>query len=387
MSESASPPFGAYLHYPYCRTRCHYCAFNTYLIPDERTLEEYGEALAREIETVSIAEGLAGRTLASVFCGGGTPSVFPTAALTVALDRLRALYQLQDGAEITFEANPGTVTEDALGRLRAAGYNRVSFGAQALQAHLLTRLGRTHGSEDVERSVRAATRAGFDEVSLDLMYGLPGQTVDDVADSVSWALSLGIRHLSAYGLEVEPSTRFGAEDRAGTLVLPPEEEVVAMGGTIDDLCDAAGLRRYEVSNYAVPGHESRHNLLYWQRGEYRGFGPGAHSFLADRRFWNINDPRRYVRAVMAGSSAIGGDETLRLDQAMGEWVYLRLRLVEGARFDDFERAFGRPLLATFAGPIGELQAEGLLEATPAQIRATAQGRWLLNRVVLPFLQP
>ncbi len=377
-------PFGAYLHLPYCPYKCHYCDFNAYRLPRaEGARQEMAAAIAEEILR-SPGEDL-GRTITSIFFGGGTPSVFRPEEIGEILQALRRRYGVARGAEVTLECNPGTVDEGYLRALRRLGVTRLSIGAQSFRAETLARIGRLHTPAQTRQAVRAARAAGFKNVSLDVIYGLPGETPEDARASALEAISLGVEHLSAYALELEEETLFGRLARQGRLPLPPEEEVVRAGDLVAAACEAAGLQRYEISNFARSGRRARHNMLYWHQGSYRGFGPGAHSHLWGRRFWNAAPPGEYLRRVGAAGEAVAGEEVLSARAQMGEWVYLRLRLQEGFTLQSFARRFGLPLDAAYPGVRDSLRATGLLDAVPGRVRPTPDGRWLLHRIAAPFL--
>ncbi len=375
---------GVYLHMPYCPYKCHYCDFNAYRLPPRPgVLAEMAEGIAQEIARASGEDR--GREVQSIYFGGGTPSLFPPDAIAGLLTLLRQRYRVRRGAEVTLECNPGTVDLAGLRALRRAGVNRLSLGAQSFSAATLAGLGRGHGPDDTRRAVDLARQAGFGNLSLDVIYGLPGQTRREARQDAREALALKPEHLSAYALEVEDGTYFGVLRRRGELPLPTDDEVVAAGEAVAAACRAAGLEPYEISNFARPGRRSRHNLLYWHQGDYRGFGPGAHSHVAGRRFWNIAGPGPYLKAVGSLGEAVAGDEVLSEEGRRGEWIYLRLRLVEGFSLQAFHRRFGLPLDAAYPGVRQELSRQGLLLQVPGRVRPSPRGRWLLHRVAEPFL--
>jgi oxygen-independent coproporphyrinogen-3 oxidase len=377
------PELGLYVHFPFCPHKCGYCDFNSYTLDLPQRLPGLLAALHQEIEARA-GEGQ-GFTVTSVFFGGGTPTLYSGEELVGVLDHLRQRYPFASGeVEVTVEANPGTVDLDQLRVLRRGGVNRVSFGAQSFVEEELRFLERVHGPQEVAESVRSARAAGFGRVNLDLMFGLPGQTWQRLAYSLQEALRLEPDHISLYALELEPNTRFGRLYRQGSLELPQEDEVVEMGDRAAELLAAHGYRRYEVSNFAKPGQECRHNLHTWRRGAYLGFGPGAHSFRSERRFWNVRSPAAYQRRLSAGELPVEDGEDVS-DRRLGEWIYLRLRLTEGVRFDEFAAEFGEDARRRFAAELGGLEELGLIAVDKVGFRATDRGRWLLNRVVAAFL--
>jgi oxygen-independent coproporphyrinogen-3 oxidase len=352
VSEGA-PPFGVYVHIPFCRHRCDYCAFATW---DDRPhlLDSYVEGLRLEIEAA--AGGLAEAT--SVFFGGGTPSLLTPAQVASVLDGLR----LAAGAEVSLECNPETVDAERLVGYRHAGVTRISLGAQSLADHVLVALDRAHDGATVVGAAEAVAAVGFDSWNLDLIYGTVGETLDDWTGTLARAVELGPPHVSAYGLTVEAGTPLAAD----TSRFPDDDDQADKYHLAEEALGSAGLVNYEVSNWARPGHECRHNLLHWHQGDYRGFGCAAHSHQAGRRWWNVRTPERYLALVAAGESVVAADE--RLDEAG--------RRLEGLQL----------LLRTRRGvPASALDAdglEGLVEARDDRLVLTADGRLLANEVAL-----
>lgn len=374
---------GIYVHLPYCPTKCAYCDFNAYLVPSPDAFERYTRALLAEIDLVSREEGLDGAEVASVYFGGGTPSLFPASSLVSVLSSLRDHFRMDPAAEVTVEANPSGLSVSDLRAVRAAGANRLSIGAQTFSASLLRALGRDHGPEDIWRAVADARDAGFERVNVDVMFGLPGEDMATARETGRRAVALGTEHLSAYALELEPRTVFGRRAAKGQLSLPEEDDVVRAGDLLETIFTEAGFERYEVSNYARPGERSRHNLHTWRRGSYRGFGAGAHSFIGEHRFWNVRHPRRYEGLVAEGRIPLEGGEDVH-DIARGEWAYLALRIfrLEGRRF--FE-AFGETLEAVFPHSLKWAEAEGWLLREGNDYVVARDRRWLLNSIAASFL--
>jgi oxygen-independent coproporphyrinogen III oxidase len=319
------PRFGIYVHCLFCRTQCPYCDFNIAIYRDGR-VPPFVAALDAEVARYA-ALPWAGRVPAvSVFFGGGTPSLLPPAAVGGLVSAARRGLGLVDGAEVTLEANPEGLAADRLAAFRAAGVTRLSLGVQALDDGLLRRLGREHSATGARAAFIAARAAGFDDVSVDLLYGCPGQDREAWRATLAEVLEWRPEHLSAYALALEPRTLFGRRPPAG---LPDEDTVVAQ---FDDLCEraaGAGLERYEISNFARPGFRSRHNLLYWGREEYLGLGPGAHGALGAARFGNERSEPRYRAALAAGRWPVAWRETLSPAQVRGERIMLGLRLADG----------------------------------------------------------
>jgi len=376
-------PTGLYLHIPFCERKCPYCDFNSYA-GQEDLYRPFARALAHEIRTWG--ERLAHPPLRSVFLGGGTPTVLPPDALEDILIAVHEAFAIRPPTEITVEANPGTTDRALFRLLRDLGVNRLSVGAQSFREEELRFLGRIHTVEDIYRAVEQARAVGFDNVSLDVIYGLPGQTPEEWAVSLRAAVSLDVEHLSCYALTVEPHTplaRWVAEGR-----VPPVDEDVQ-----GDLYDAtraflaqAGYIHYEISNWARPGRESVHNRVYWWYEPYLGLGPGAHSFDGVRRAWTILSPREYIRRVRAGESPLAGGETLSLPTRRSEAMILGLRLlVEGVSRRRFRRLFGTDPLDVFADPVERFRAVGLLAVRGDRILLTERAYAVANQVFQAFL--
>jgi putative oxygen-independent coproporphyrinogen III oxidase len=306
---------GAYLHVPFCASRCDYCAFATWTDRDH-LIGAYLDAVGTEIDRT-----VAGRTYSSVFVGGGTPTRVPAAALAAVLARI----PLTADAEVTIEANPDDVTVDALAPLVAVGLNRVSLGVQSFRPHVLQALGRTHDVGHVAAAVAAARAAGIAELNLDLIYGGVGESVADWESSLTGALALGPDHVSAYALTVEPGTPL-ADDPARH---PDDDEQAEKYVVADEVLTGAGLANYEISNWARPGSECRHNLLYWSQGDYDGFGCAAHSHRDGRRWWNVRTPERYVDLVGRGLAPEAGHEDLDGEARRIEGLQLAVRTRTG----------------------------------------------------------
>ncbi len=403
-------PFSVYVHLPYCARRCPYCDFNTYVvhsIPEER----YVATLLREASFAASQSSWCGRRIATVFFGGGTPSLFSAASIARLLEHFERLWGFAADPEITLEANPGTLEgggEQRLREFRAAGLTRLSFGAQSFHAKHLATLGRIHSAEETLGAFGAARRAGFDNVSCDLIYGVPGQTVEEWEADVSTAISLGSEHVSAYCLTYETGTPMTGMKNAGLIAPLDEDTELAMFRVARERFAAAGLSPYEVSNYARPGRESRHNLAYWTWRDYLGLGAGAHGFAASpgrqpatageaatvearatagdaepgagwgRRYANVRLPEHYMSAADGRWHA--SEESLTREMAIAEFLMVGLRLVRGVDAPEFERTFGTSLEAA-APRLEEFVRGGLLQRRGDAVVLTDRGLEIADTVL------
>jgi oxygen-independent coproporphyrinogen-3 oxidase len=305
------------------------------------------------------------------------------------IDTAARLYGLDSTAEITVEANPGTLTREKLAGYRSAGVNRLSLGIQSFHDQLLERLGRVHSASESCEAFAAAREAGFANIGIDLIHSLPGETPALWHDDLRQAVGFASEHISAYALTVEEGTPFHRFEREGTLLLPEEDEAVRMLEMTISILGAAGYEHYEISNFARPGCRSRHNQVYWRRGNYLGFGAGAHSFLAGSGWgvrWHSPDtPERYLRAIREGAPAEEERTALTRAEAMAEFLFLGLRLLAGVEETRFAREFGCTIDDAFPGVVGKLCAEGLLERQTGRLRLSAAGLMVANQVFVRFL--
>lgn len=383
---AADRRFGVYLHVPFCTVRCGYCDFNTYTAADLGGGGDRAGYPARLRAELALAAGvlrragLPARPAGTVFVGGGTPTLLPAAELAGLLDAVREHLGLAPDAEVTTEANPDTVDGAGLATLAAAGFTRVSLGMQSAVPHVLATLDRTHDPANVPRAVAAARAAGL-AVSLDLIYGTPGESADDWARSLDAVLALEPDHVSAYALVVEPGTRMAVRVARGELPAPDDDELADRYEAADAALAAAGYRWYEVSNWArTPEAACRHNLAYWRGDDWWGAGPGAHSHVGGVRWWNVRHPSVYAARVDAGLSPAQGRELLDDTQRAVERVLLGVRLAEGLPVADLPAA-GR-------GLVPELAGRGLLDpdaATAGRVLLTLAGRLLADAVVRDLL--
>jgi putative oxygen-independent coproporphyrinogen III oxidase len=370
---------GFYLHVPFCVQRCHYCSFNTAPL-EAGQMDPYLRALHGELELLGGLGWARDVTLATVFLGGGTPSLLEPEALAEILDDLRARWRLAPDAEITVECNPESVTRERLARYRAAGVTRVSLGVQALDSAVLATLGRLHDARGARAAFDAAREAGCDDVSVDLMYGLPGLGVQAWATGVERVLDWGPDHVSAYALTLDGGSPWGAGGVAG---LPAEDDVVAQYWALTRAAAARGFEHYEISNYARPGHRARHNLGYWRAGEYLAAGPGACGFVGDVRYGNIKPLARWRAAVDAGTLAVETAERLTPSQRLAERLILGLRTSDGVPAAWLaERAGGEPALAR---RLEQWQAAGHLLLHDGRARLTESGFILSDALFVDLL--
>ena len=376
-----------YLHIPFCHTRCHYCDFNTYagILP---LREPYVRALLAEIALAGEqAQHLDGtpRRSRTIFFGGGTPSLLTVSQVQRLLDACFKAFAVDTNAEITLEANPGTLNQQQLVGLRAAGINRLSMGAQSFDANLLQTLGRIHTPEEIVQAIQYARSAGFTSINIDFMFGLPGQTMDHWRNTLERALELYPEHLSLYSLIVEEGTPFYSWVHEGR-IKPTDEDVCAdMYEFADQRLRAAGYINYEISNWSLPGHHSRHNLTYWQNLPYIGMGAGAYSSFGEKRFSNERDPAAYIRRLKAHEIPVVEREEIGRTQAMTETAFLALRTAMGLHLPTFEARFAESF-AYFVGDRLKLVTEaGLLELQDEWLRLSMRGRLLGNEVFVRLL--
>ena len=373
-----------YLHIPFCRRRCSYCDFNTYTsLSDLRAL--YAQALAREIAQVA---GTARRPAHTIFLGGGTPSLMAPEWLASIFQAARAGFDLTPEAEITLEANPGTVDVDYLAALRALGVNRLSFGVQSADSAELALLGREHDFAAVIEAVAQARAVGFDNFNLDLIYSVPGQTLASWERSLRAVLALRPPHLSLYCLTIEPGTPMQRWLNGGQIAAPDPDLAADQYGLACELLAQAGLDHYEISNWAQPGRACEHNLTYWRNGEYLGLGAGAHGHAAGVRYHVVKQPRVYLRrlaepgdCVYPWSSAVAGHVTLTRHDQIVDTMITQLRLLEeGVEIGRFARRFGLTPQDYYGQTLDELCAWELLEQSDGRLRLTQRGWFLSNQV-------
>lgn len=363
-----------YVHIPYCIKRCGYCDFNTYTpseLQDGATLEivsnDYIDAVLRELDTAPKD------TVPTIFFGGGTPSLLPADDLGRVITAIKNRNGFAPDCEITLEANPDSVTAEKLAQYLKVGFNRISFGMQSAKPHVLAVLDRTHNPANVEKAISMARATGFKSISVDLIYGTPGESLDDWRETVNAALALDIDHISAYALIVETGTKLAAQIKRGDLTMPIDDLMADMYLLIDQMCEEAGLTWYELSNWSKPGHECRHNIAYWQNKNWWGLGPGAHSHIDGKRFWNLKHPTTYKQKLFAEESPILESELLTAEQSKDEAILLGIRMREG-----LEIALLQPHQLEV---LSEYRHNGFVEINEDRVLLTPTGRLIADRIV------
>jgi len=397
MIDMRSDGLALYVHIPFCQAKCPYCDFNSYAGLED-LMAPYVDALIAEMALWH--EATRDARVTTVFFGGGTPSFLPLAEIQRIVAALRRSFRLARDAEITVEGNPGSADSARLDGLHRLGFNRLSLGVQSFHDDELRLLGRIHSAAEARQAYHAARRAGFENVNLDLIYGLPAQTLAAWQGTLAEAIALRPEHLSLYALTLEDGTPLAADVASGRLSSPDPDLAADMYLWAGEALAAAGYQQYEISNWALPGCRCRHNLVYWHNEPYLGLGAGAHSCLGGFRFAAVRDPRRYIREVAAAGPGLSADglaafltglphletiEEVSQARAMAETAILGLRLVEGLSLAAFRRRFGVSLLSAYRPAVAELTALGLLERANGRLRLTPTARLLGNEAFVRFL--
>lgn len=386
-------PFSLYIHIPYCYQKCPYCDFNTYAVlqvPEE----DYASALLSELDWRAAQEGWKGRPIQTIYFGGGTPSIFSGKTIRKIIAVITKLFPVLDYLEVSLEANPGTVSLDNLSAFHEAGVNRISFGVQSLCPSILKTLGRAHTPVQALSAIESAKAASFKNISLDLMYGVPGQTIADVRYDIAQYLEVEVPHVSAYCLTIEKGTPFYQSTKRGILKLPKDEAVLEMMNLIIDEFETGELNRYEISNFAQDGFEARHNLAYWNGDDYLGIGAGAHSFLSTpasnakpiygKRWSNYALPQRYMESAKTIGIAESWAEELDKKGAMFEFFFLGLRKTAGVSAERFYSIFQTTIESSHGELIDILAHEKLLEKEGSFFKLTRRGMELADSVIENF---
>jgi len=371
---------GLYIHVPFCRARCSYCDFNSYAGLED-LFDDYTAALVQEMQQAGPAR------VRTIYIGGGTPTVLPLLHLAQILDASRRAFAVDRDAEVSLEANPGAVDAAALAALRALGINRLSLGVQSLDDAGLRLLGRIHTAAEAIQACQAARQAGFANLNLDLIYGLPGQTSAAWQATLERALALQPDHLSLYALGVEEGTPLAAAIAQGDLPAPDPDLAAEMYEWAEDRLSVAGYLHYEISNWARgPGCRCRHNVTYWRNEPYLGVGAGAHSWLGGRRWANVAHPAEYRARLLGGGCPVAAEEEIDPALEVGETMMMGLRLLdEGVPFERFRERFGEDLRQRFAEELEELEELGLIILDGERVKLSRRGHLLGNQVFLRFL--
>ncbi|MDM5293843.1 radical SAM family heme chaperone HemW [Peribacillus simplex] len=373
----------AYLHIPFCEHICHYCDFNKVFLQGQ-PVDDYLQMMKREMVMQLSKYPTAG--LDTVFVGGGTPTSLDEKQLAFLCEAINETLPFDPKkAEYTFEANPGDLSREKLEILYHSGVNRLSFGVQSFNDELLKRIGRTHRALEVYETIHLAQEVGFTNISIDLIYGLPGQTMEDFNDTLDKAIALQLPHYSSYSLIVEPKTVFYNQMRRGKLNLPPQELEASMYERLMEEMEKHGLHQYEISNFAREGFESRHNLTYWDNAEYYGIGAGAHGYTGGTRVANHGPVKKYIAPLMANQLPVLEEHPVPLHERMEEEMFLGLRKTEGVSLEIFKNKFFVEMTEIFRKPLEEESAKGLLKIEGGFVRLTERGKLLGNEVFQSFL--
>lgn len=372
-----------YIHIPFCEQICHYCDFNKFFLESQPVDDYVGDLIAEM--TMYATDHEKEEPIQSVYIGGGTPTSMSEEQLASVIHAVRVLFPLSESCEFTVEVNPGSCDESKMERLFHEGVNRLSIGVQTFDEGLLSAINRDHEPGDAQKTVDMALRAGIVNLSIDLMFGLPGQSMKQWQETLGKAFELPISHISAYSLKIEPKTVFHQMQKKRQLRLPDEDLEADM---FEELVTAAkhnGFHHYEISNFAKPGHESRHNLVYWDNREYYGFGAGAHGYLKGKRYANHGPLPKYMKAVSSGDRPIREEHQVALDGQKEEFMFMGLRKMAGVSLDDFEERYGVTVDETFPGVVDALTEDGLIVIKGRHVSLTEDGQLLANHVFEKFL--
>ena len=375
---------GLYIHIPFCHQICHYCDFNKVFFKNQ-PVDEYIESIGKEL-SIMVVEGHSFIDVETVFFGGGTPTSLSEKQLDRLLEIVHQYVDVKSLREFSTEANPDELTDGKLSVLKNGQVNRLSIGVQSFDEQLLKMIGRTHGANDPLKVIQSARSIGFENISIDLIYALPDQTIQQWEDTIDIALELDLPHYSGYSLIVEPKTVFYNLMNKGKLPLPGEDAETEMFSMLMQRMEQAGKSQYEISNFAVPGHQSIHNLIYWDNDEYAGVGAGAHGFLKGQRYANIGPLKKYMEKTDIGSRPIMESHEVTPVEAMEEEMFLGLRKMEGVSFDAFHSKFGVHMVEIYDDALKELSGKGLIELSEDRIKLTRKGIFRGNEVFQQFLK-
>ncbi|HEY5537434.1 MAG TPA: radical SAM family heme chaperone HemW [Acetobacterium sp.] len=377
---------GIYCHIPFCVKKCAYCDFPSFSISSDDEIKRYFNALQKEIKTFAIKnKGEKLPLVDTIYFGGGTPSSVPAEYVRETMGLIHEVFSISRSVEQTIEINPGTLSFEKVRVLKEAGFNRVSMGLQAWQDVLLKSLGRIHRQSDFITSMGLLKEAGFENISVDVMYGLPGQSVKDVVETLEALMAFSPTHLSCYSLILEEGTAMTKREAQGEIVLPDEDVEREMHWEIDGFLRSQGYEHYEISSFGKPGYESRHNLKYWEEIPYCGFGCGAHGFYNGVRYGNTGNLSDYCRLVENDENPGVMDAPLTKSQLMSEWLFLGLRKLKGIDDAAFQQRFGKSFFLIYENAINSLISQGLLVREGSILRLTDRGQDFGNQVFMAFL--
>ena len=374
---------GLYLHFPFCISKCPYCDFNSYQLKEDNQISSYISALYQEITVYS--QKLKKSNIKTIYLGGGTPTILSGVQIYNILEICKDKFTIDRNAEITIEANPGTVDGEKIKLLIESGINRLSLGAQSFNNIFLKKLGRIHNTQEIIDSYYLAREAGFNNINIDIMFALPDQTTEDLQDTLKKAVSLKPDHLSLYNLTIKPGTEYYKEYKRGKLKLPTEDEEFDMYNWAINYLKENNFEHYEIANFARSHKRSMHNLIYWQNRPYLGIGAGAYSFIRGYRYMNYENPARYIKEIMSGKLPVDNGEKLSLRKRMIETIILGLRTKDGVSYKKYKTRFGINLNDIFSKQINKLVNLGLLQQDNYKIKLTKKGIFLANTVFREFV--
>lgn len=373
---------GLYIHVPFCGSKCNYCDFNSYA-GKINLAEDYFNSMKREIRHYT--DEMKYYIVHTIFIGGGTPSVVNEKYISEILEECRAQYKISDTCEISIESNPGTLNMEKLKAYRDCGINRISIGLQAYQDKLLEYLGRCHSSSDFVDSVKKAKEAGFDNINADVIFGIPGQTLEDWKQTLDKLISLDVSHISAYSLKIEEGTKFGVMEESGSLVPVEDELDREMYHFAQDYLLKNGYNQYEISNFAKTGFECKHNMTYWKCIDYLGLGAGAHSYLQGIRFYNESTIEEYISCLNRGEKPVEERFALEFTDRMSEYMFLGLRLIKGINGAEFKELFNQNMFEKYAANFDKLEKQKLIQIEGDNVKLTRLGLDLANQVFVEFV--
>jgi len=374
---------GLYLHFPFCVSKCPYCDFNSYPLKEENQITSYISAIYKEITAYS--QKLKKVNIKAIYFGGGTPTILSGVQIYNILEFCKDKFTIDKNAEITIEANPGTLDGEKIKLLIESGINRLSLGAQSFNNLILKKLGRIHNTQDIIDSYFLARKKGFNNINIDIMFALPDQTTEDLQNTLKKAVSLKPDHVSLYNLTIKPGTEYYKEYKRGKLKLPTEDEEFDMYNWAINYLEESGFEHYEIANFARPHKRSKHNLIYWQNKPYLGIGAGAYSFIRGYRYMNYENPERYIKEIMSGKLPIDNGEKLSLRKRMIETIILSLRTKDGVSYKKFITRFKVGINNIFHKQIKKLVNLGLLQRDDNRIKLTKKGIFLANTVFREFV--